>query len=47
MNTENSKMNEPHNFDLNLSQILHLRSSNKGRSSKFVYLLYVEKYKTV
>ena len=29
MNTENSKMNEPHKFVLNLSQRLDLRSSNK------------------
>ena len=28
MNTENSKMNEPHKFVLNLSQRLNLRSSN-------------------
>ena len=29
MNTENSKMNEPHKFALNLLQRLDLRSSNK------------------
>ena len=29
MNTENSKMNKPHKFVLNLSQRLDLRSSNK------------------
>ena len=29
MNTENSKMNEPHTFALNLSQRLHLISSHK------------------
>ena len=29
MNTENSKMNEPHKFVLNLSKRLDLRSSNK------------------
>ena len=29
MNTENSKTNEPHEFALNLSQRLDLRSSNK------------------
>ena len=29
MNTENSKVNEPHKFVLNLSQRLDLRSSNK------------------
>ena len=29
MNTENSKMNEPHIFGLTLSQRLDLRSSNK------------------
>ena len=29
MNTENSNINEPHKFALNLSQILDLRSSDK------------------
>ena len=29
MNMKNSKRNEPHKFVLNLSQISHLRSSNK------------------
>ena len=29
MNTENSKMNEPHKFVITLSQRLDLRSSNK------------------
>ena len=29
MNTENTKMNEPHKFVLSLSQRLDLRSSNK------------------
>ena len=29
MNTENNKMNETHNFVLNLSQRLDLKSSNK------------------
>ena len=29
MNTENSKMNDPHKFVLSLSQRLDLRSSNK------------------
>ena len=29
MNTENSKTSEPHNFVLNLSQRLDLKSSNK------------------
>ena len=29
MNTGNSKANEPHKFALNLSQRLHLRSSNE------------------
>ena len=29
VNTENSKINEPHKFVLNLSQKLDLRSSNK------------------
>ena len=30
MNTESSKTNEPHKFVLNLSQRLHLKSSNKN-----------------
>ena len=46
INTENSKTNEPHKFALNLSQRLDLRSSNKYYSSKLVYLLHLDKYKT-
>ena len=46
MNMENSQMNEPHKFVLNLSPRLDLRSS--GYSSKCIYLLHVEKFtKTV
>ena len=30
MNTENSKMNEPHKFALNMSKRLDLRSLNKN-----------------
>ena len=41
MNTENSKMNEPHKFVLNLPQILDLRSSNK-----YVALQNVSIYQT-
>ena len=46
MNIENSKKNKLHKFVCNLSQILDLRSSSKRFSSKLVYLLQVEKYKT-
>ena len=41
MNTENCKTSEPHNFVLNLSYRLDLRSSNKH----VVYLLHLEKCK--
>ena len=34
INTQNSKMNEPHKFLLNLSQRLDLRSSNKHVAPK-------------
>ena len=39
MNTENKKLNEPHKFILNLSQILNLRSSNKNAGLKFQHFL--------
>ena len=42
MNTKNSKMNVPHNFVLNLSERLDLRSSNKHDA---LQNLYVEEYK--
>ena len=44
MNTENCKTNKPLKFVLSLSQRLDLRSSSSC-SSKFIYLLPVEKYK--
>ena len=44
MNTENSKMNEPHKFVLNLSQRLDLRSSDKHVALQ-TCLLHMEKYK--
>ena len=48
MNTEKSKMNQPHKFVLNLSQILDLRILNKNVASQkmlpiLIYLLFVEK----
>ena len=46
MNTENSKMSEPHKFVLNLSEKLDLQSSKKNLFFKLVYLLHLEKYKT-
>ena len=47
MNTENSKRSESHKSVLSLSQRLDLRHLNKNcRSSKLIYLLHVEKYKT-
>ena len=46
MNRENSKTNEPHKLVLNLSQRLHLRSSNKHLVLlQLIYLLHLEKYK--
>ena len=39
MNTKNSKTNERHKFDLNLSQILYLKSSNKHAAYFLDYLL--------
>ena len=46
MNTESSKTNEPHQFFFNLSQRLDLKSLGLAcYSSKFNYLLHLEKYK--
>ena len=41
MNTENSKMNEPHKFVLNLSQRSDLRSSNKINMLLFKTYLFI------
>ena len=41
INTESSKVNEPHKFVFNLSQRLDSRSSNNCCSSKPIYSLYV------
>ena len=43
MNTENSKTNEPHKLVLNLSQRLHLRSSNKHLVLHNLYIYYTWK----
>ena len=43
MNTENSKMSEPHKFVLNLSQRLHLRSFNKHVAFQNFYIHYTWK----
>ena len=40
MNMENSKTNEQHKFVLNLSQILHLRRSNKHVSLRKLTIYY-------
>ena len=40
MNTENSKMNEPHKFVLNLYQRLDLRSSNKHDALQNLSIYY-------
>ena len=45
MNTENSKIDEPHKFVPKVSQRLELRSSNKHVASKLAHLLHLEKYK--
>ena len=45
MNRENSNTNKPHEFILNLSQRLDLRSSNKHVTVTNIYLLHVEEYK--
>ena len=43
MNTENCKTNEPHNFALNLSQRLDLRSSDKHVALQNVSIYYTWK----
>ena len=43
MNTENSKMNEPHIFVLNSSQRLYLRSSNKHVALQNLSIYYTRK----
>ena len=40
VNTENSKINEPHKFVLNLSQKLDLRSSNKYTAYQNLTIYY-------
>ena len=45
MNTENVKTNEAHQFAINLSQILHLRSWNKHFALQNLFILYTWKYK--
>ena len=52
MNTENSKINEPHKFVLNLSQRLDLRRFNKNVVLQNVSIYYTWKnirkqYKTI
>ena len=43
MNTENSKMNKPHNFFLSLSERLDLKSSNKHISLQNLSIYYMQK----
>ena len=43
MNTENSKMNEPHKFLLNISQRLDLRSSDKHVALQNMTIYYTWK----
>ena len=43
MNTENSKMNEPHKLVLNLSQRLNLRHSNKHVALQNLSIYYIWK----
>ena len=43
MNMENSKMNEPHKFVLNLPQRLDLRSSDKHIALQNLYIYYTWK----
>ena len=45
MNTENSKMTEPHKFALNLSQRLDLRSSDKYVALQNLSIYYTWKNK--
>ena len=43
VNTDNSKTNEPHKFVLNLSQGLHLRSSDKHVALQNLSIYYTWK----
>ena len=43
MNTENSKVNEPHNFFLNFSQSLDLKTSNKHVAPQKFFICYMWK----
>ena len=43
MDTENSKMNEPHKLVLNLSQRLNLRRSNKHVALQNLFVYYIWK----
>ena len=43
MNTENMKMNEPHNFFLKFSQRLDLSSSDKSVSFQNLFIYYTWK----
>ena len=43
MNTKNKKRNEPHKFNLNLSQRLNLRSSNKSVALQNLLVYYTWK----
>ena len=45
-NTENSKTNEPHKLDLNLSQRLDLRSSSKHVALQKLSICYTWKNKS-
>ena len=45
MNTENSKTNEPHRFELDLTDKLNLKKSEEKHCfSQFKYLLHLEKH---
>ena len=46
MNTENSKMNEPHKFVLNLSQRLELKSADKSAALQNLCVYYTWKNRT-
>ena len=43
MDTENSKMNEPHKLVLNLSRRLNLRRSNKHYALQNLFVYYIWK----
>ena len=47
MGTENSKTSQPHKFVVNLTQRLELKRSINMLLFKILYLLQVEKYKTI